>query len=108
MNETSYVWGEEQMKKCYDRFYNLSPRVRLERNNVPRQFWPLLVYAEFWGISDDFTREALLEQAPLAVRRNLKEVVAAFDDAMDEWLAGPESDALQLSDEYVAFSAMRM
>lgn len=35
-------------------------------------------------------------------------VVAAFDDAMDEWLGVPEADAQEPSDEYVAYSAMRM
>jgi len=96
------------MRLCYGRFYDLGPKLRLDPKNVPRQFWPLVPYAEFWGICDDCERERLLEQAPPHVQANLNEVVATFDNAMDEWLAGPEADAPHSSDEYIAFSAMRM
>ncbi len=68
----------------------------------------MLPYAEFWGIADDWTREDLVKSAPPGARENLKQVVAAFDNAMDEWLAGPEADASDPSDEYIAYSAMRM
>lgn len=108
MNGTSNVLGREQMKGLYGSFYERSPQVRLDERNVPQRVWPLLPYAEFWGIADDLTREILVKQAPADVQLNLKEVVAAFDDAMDDWLAGPEADNPDPSDEYVAFSAMRM
>ena len=68
----------------------------------------LLPYAEFWGIADDLEREILVKEAPADVQQNLKQVVAAFDNAMDEWLAGPEADDPRPSDEYIAYSAMRM
>jgi hypothetical protein len=38
----------------------------------------------------------------------MRRVVAAHDDAFDEWLAGPETDGPVFSDEYTAFSALRM
>jgi hypothetical protein len=86
------ILSADQMKRQYGRFYNSSPRLRLDRDKVPEQFWPLLPYAEFWGIADDWTRERLVKQAPADVRLNLKETVSAFDNALDEWLAGPEAD----------------
>jgi hypothetical protein len=108
MCEPSHLLSAEEMKKWYGRFYESNPRVNLNRANVPERFWPLLHYAEFWGIADDWTREDLVKDAPPDARENLKRVVAAFDNALDEWLAGPEADEPEPSDEYVAFSAMRM
>ena len=37
-------------------------------------------------------RETLVRQSSAEVRENLKTVVNAFDDLLDEWLAGPEAD----------------
>jgi hypothetical protein len=44
------------------------------------------------GVSDEWTREELFDQAPPEVQQNLKDVVALFDHALDEWFAGPEAD----------------
>jgi hypothetical protein len=96
------------MKRMYGTFFNESPKVTLSENRIPEKFWPLLPYAEFWGISDDWTRESLVRKASADVRRNLKEVVAVFDNALMEWLAESEADSREPSDEYVAFSAMVM
>ncbi len=108
MSETPDISSAEQMKRWYGSFYNSSPKLHLDRRKVPEKFWPLIAYAEFWGIADDVTRENLVKQAPADVQHNLKEAVAAFDSALDEWLAGPEADNPNPSDEYVAFSAMGM
>jgi hypothetical protein len=97
-----------QMKELYGAFYAQSPRVRLRGGEVPEELHPLLHYAEFWGIADDVKREALVEQAPLPVKKNLKEVVTAFDDLFDNWLAGEEASNPNPSTAYVAYSAMRM
>jgi hypothetical protein len=91
MSENSGILSAEEIRRRYGRFYDQSPRLRLDRTKVPRQLWPLLPYAEFWGFADDWTRQDLVEQAPPEVQRNLKEVVSTFDDALDEWLAGPEA-----------------
>lgn len=102
------VLTAEEMKQRYGRFYDQSPMVRLDRGKVPERFWPLLPYAEFWGIADDWTREDLIEKASADVRQNLKAVVAAHDSALQEWLAGAEASSRTPSDEYVAFVAMIM
>ena len=108
MGETPDILSAEQMKRWYGSFYDRSPMLDLDQRKVPEEFWPLLPYAEFWGVADDLTREILVKQAPADVQHNLKEAVAAFDNALDEWLAGPEADDPNPSDEYIAFSAMRM
>ncbi len=108
MSDTPTILTAEQMKGSYGSFYESSQRVRLDPNNVPKRFWPLIPYAEFWGIADDLAREILIDEAPKNVQQNLKDVVAVFDSAMDEWLAGPDADNPNPTDEYIAFSAMRM
>lgn len=108
MSDEIEVLTAEEMRRWYGGFYASSPMVHLDRSKVPEQFWPLLPYAEFWGIADDWTREVLIEKAPPAVLQNLKQVVASFDTALDEWLAGPEADNRNPTDEYIAFCAMGM
>jgi hypothetical protein len=98
MPKTPKILSAEQMETWYGSFYERSPKLHLDRGNVPTQFWPLLPYAEFWGIADDWTREGLVKHAPVDVQQNLKQVVAAFDVALDEWLAGPEADNPNPSD----------
>jgi len=98
----SILLNAEEMKRKYGLFLEKGANLRLDKRKVPRKFWPLLPYAEFW------MREHLVEQAPPDVLQNLKEVIASIDNALDEWLAGPEADVPNPSDEYVAFSAMRL
>jgi hypothetical protein len=108
MGDTIEVLDAAQMRQRYGSFYESSPRMKLDQNKVPKQFWSLLPYAEFWGIADDWAREDLVDLAPPEVQENLRNVVASFDNALDEWLAGPEADDTSPSDEYIAFTAMRM
>jgi hypothetical protein len=108
MNEIFRPLSSEELKRRYGAFYGKSPRVTLEQRNVPTKLWPLLPYAEFWGLADDWTREILINEAPSELLADLKRTVEDFDDDLDEWLAGPEADTSPFSDEYIAFSAMRM
>jgi hypothetical protein len=108
MSETPEILSAEQMQRRYGSFYNNSPKVYLDRNKVPEACWPLLPYAEFWGIADDSMRGRLVKHAPQDIQLNLKEAVSAFDNPLDEWLTGPEAEDANLSDEFVAFTAMTM
>jgi hypothetical protein len=108
MSEMPEVLSAALMKQFYGNFYESGPNLQLDKTRIPEQFWPLIQYAEFWGASDDWKREDLVRSAPADVLQSLKHVVAAFDNAMDEWLAGPEADDRPPSEEYVAFTAMRM
>ncbi len=108
MSETPRILTAEQMRAWYGTFYDQSPMIKLDPSKVPPRFWHLLPYAELWGVADDCLRENLVTDAPSAVRQNLRDVVMPFDRALDDWLAGPEADTPEPSEEYIAYSAMRM
>ncbi len=108
MGDSPNILSADQMQRLYGSFYESSPKLHLDSSKVPQQLRPLLPYAEFWGVADDWTREELVEKAPADVQENLKDVVASFDKSFDDWLAGPEADDPSLSDEYIAFTALRM
>jgi len=102
------VLTTQEMEREYGSFFHRGSRMSLDRTGVPRNLWPLLPYAAFWGVSDDWAREDLVRDWPPAARQNLKAVIALFEDELDHWLAGPEADNPVPSPEYLAFSAMRM
>jgi hypothetical protein len=108
MGEALKPLNAAQMKQYYGTFYDESPKLVLNPDNVPKQFWPLLPYAEFWGLDEEAAREELIELAPVDVQQNLKKLVTANEDALEEWLAGPEADSRTPTDEYIAFGAMVM
>lgn len=93
MTGSNEVWNKSELKERYGEYYSQSPRVTLDASKIPGQLWPLIPYAEFWGISDDWTREALVKDAPPDVLENLKCIVRAFDPVLTEWLAGPEAES---------------
>jgi len=98
----------DQLQKYYGRFYLRSSKLILDRRYVPKELWPLIPYAEFWGTTDEVTREELVEQAPTEIRQNLKQVVFAFKADWDAWLAGPDAKSRTPTNEYVAFSTLVM
>jgi hypothetical protein len=102
------VYALEAMKENYGTFFDSVALLPLDQARVPEKLRRLIPYAAFWGRGDDRARESLVRKAPKEVQRNLKEVVAANDDLLDEWLSGSEASAPRPSLEYVAFSAMRM
>jgi hypothetical protein len=102
------VYTPEEMKEKYGPFFHSGSLPPLEQSRIPQKLWPLIPYAAFWGIADDRARETLVRKATKDVQQNLKAIVAAYDDYLDEWLAGEEASDLRPSAEYVAFSAMRM
>jgi hypothetical protein len=108
MSETNQIFDSEGLQRFYGEFYAKSARLQLSAKTIPRPLWPLIPYAEFWGVSDDFERDILVDEAPIEVQQNLKATVMKFDGAMDEWLAGPEARISPPSPEYIAFTDMRM
>jgi hypothetical protein len=68
----------------------------------------LLFFAERFGIADDWARNDLVRSTLRAELERLVQLVRDHDDALDAWLAGPEANGPEFSDEYIAFSAMRM
>lgn len=98
----------EEIRQKYGAFFNQSSRIDFDESKVPKSLRKLIPYAVFWGISDDLERENLAEQAPENLKVDLKKIIRENDDELDKWLARPESQYKNLSDAYIAFSALRM
>ncbi len=84
------------------------PELRLNPANVPAKLVHLIPIAERWGISDDMLRMDAVRKADSGEVADLKRIVREHDDALDEWLAGPEAQSRNPSKEYLAFTHMRM
>jgi len=82
--------------------------ISLNIERIPFQLRSLIPLAERFGILDDSARENLVATATDSERDELVAAVRAHDDELDQWLAGPEAQEQNFSDEYVHFSAMRM
>ncbi|WP_426337065.1 hypothetical protein ACN9MY_07495 [Pseudoduganella sp. R-31] len=77
-------------------------------DKIPLRLRRMLPLAGKFGIADDWAREELVKKSSREELRELKGDVDENEDALDAWLAGPESSGPDYSDEYIAFSAMRM
>jgi hypothetical protein len=84
------------------------PAIALDPARVPSPLRHLIPLARRFGISDDLIRADVLEHTPNAELEAMRRAVAAEDDAFDSWLAGPEASGPTFSDEYIAFSCLRM
>lgn len=82
--------------------------IELNPDNVPPELHPLIPFARTWAISDDIQRELAVERALPDQIAELKATLARFDDHLDTWLAGDGATGPHYSNEYIAFSAMRM
>jgi hypothetical protein len=82
--------------------------MNLRPSNIPPQLHHLIPLAEKYGIADDRTREDLIGTCSQNQRRSLKEAVQECDDEFDLWLSGPEAAGPEYTNEYIAFSALRM
>jgi hypothetical protein len=59
-------------------------------------------------IGDDLIRADLMARTRAQELEAMRRAVLAQEDAFDEWLAGPEADGPDFSDEYLAFTCLRM
>ncbi len=106
----------EEMKSRSGAFYKLSPKVRIDAQKIPEEFWPLLPYAEFWGLFGDWDQddnpqismEELVEAAPLEIRRSFLALIQAWEQRLGAWLDPDHCSLDPVSDEYVTFVAMQM
>jgi len=108
MKEDSFVLlSVAELRRRFYPTNEMPPLLSLRSENVP-QSRELIPLAERWGISDDILRQHACRNAPPAELQYLKAVIDHFDDALDDWLAGPEAALPIQSAEYLAFSNMRM
>lgn len=82
--------------------------IKLCKDNIPKEFWQLIPLAQIYGVSDDCYRSELIETISAQDKLKLKEFLERFNGKLDEWLAGPESNGPEFTEEYIAFSALRM
>lgn len=97
-----------EMRAKYGLTTENRPWIRLDPRKVPESLRSLVSLAELFGISDDLIRADVFAKIPPGELTAMRAVVAAHDDVLDEWLAGPEADEPEFSNEYIAFSCLRM
>ncbi len=97
-----------EMREKYDLTAENRPEIRLDPERVPLALRGLIPHAEVWGIKDDLVRDDFVRRAPEEAIEELKRIIELYEDPLDEWLAGPEVDGPHHTEEYLAFSAMRM
>jgi hypothetical protein len=97
-----------QMRAKYGLIAENRPTIRLNPARVPEPLRPLIPLAEQFGISDDLIRQDVVAKTPPAELAAMRTAVEVLSDAFDEWLAGAEANGPELSEEYIAFSCLRM
>ena len=97
-----------EMRAKYGLTTENRPTIRLDPAKVPVALRALVPLAEQFGIGDDLIRQDVVANMPPSVVEAMRQVVEAHAVAFDEWLAGPEADGPTFSDEYIAFSNLRM
>lgn len=80
----------------------------LDPQRVPASLHHLISLAQRFGVTDDLAREAIVSSSSMKEIEALKLAVQDSEELLDAWLAGPEAAGPCFSNEYIAFSAMRM
>lgn len=97
-----------EMREKYDLYAENRSVIQLDAAKVPEKFRHLIPMAEKWGISDDLIREDMVDKASPQEIEELKKFIEEWDRPLDEWLAGPEAYESESSEEYTAFTCLRM
>jgi hypothetical protein len=108
MEEGWEVLQGSEMRQKYGLFKENRPAIRLSLERVPQSLRHLVQLAEKYGIGDDLIRADFIKNCPFEEFEELRRVVREHDDLLDRWLAGPEANGPNFSDEYIAFSCMRI
>src|SRR4051794_20110938 len=98
--------GEMQTK--YGLTAENRPTIRLDPSKVPLSVRDLIPLAEHFGIGDDLIRADVIAHTPKPALLELSNQVNLQRSAFNRSLAGPEADGPDFSDEYVAFSCLKM
>lgn len=84
------------------------PVITLDSEKVPENFRLLIPLAEEWGISDDLIRNDVISKANPSDLQTMVKLVYAYEELLDDWLAGTEAKGPEYSDEYIAFTCLRL
>ncbi|WP_306391662.1 hypothetical protein [Telluria beijingensis] len=82
--------------------------MKLDLSRIPPELHHLISLVEKYAVFDDWIREDLVRNLSPEEKRALQRAVNECDDAFDLWLAGPEASGPSYSQEYIAFSILRM
>ena len=78
---------------------------KLDPAQVPAAFRHLISLAERYGVTDDGYRSEMVASLPDSGRTELAQFLTDYDDALDSWLAGPESDGPTFSEAYIVYNS---
>ena len=102
------VLSGDEARRRYGLTAENRPVIRLRPGGVPPALRPLIPMAERYGIGDDLVREDVVEQAAIADLAALTAAYEPHEQDFDEWLGGADAASTSFSDEYVAFTCLRM
>ena len=97
-----------EMRAKYGLTAENRPTIKLDAAKVPAALRPLIRLAEQFGIGDDLIRADVIAKTPPVEIAAMRKAVDAREDDFEEWLAGPEAGGPKFTDEYLAFSCLRM
>lgn len=81
----------------------------LDAKKTPKDIAPAILFAQQWGIGDDFDREEAVSNATTEELEALAHCLDQIDDAtLVAWLTGPESRKSPPSAEYLAITNLTM
>jgi len=81
---------------------------KIDKKNVPKKYHELIPHVERLGIFNDVERESIFRNLSEAEKEVQVALYKKYDVLLDAWLAGPESNRPEVSDEYIAFTMWRM
>lgn len=79
---------------------------KLNKEHIPEIFHKLIPLAEKYGITDDCYRTELLNSLSEGELEECVTFMEFYDQVLELWLSGPESEGPEFSTEYVTFSAL--
>lgn len=83
----SVVSTGRELKEKFGLTAENRPIIKLDPQNVPSELYPLIPYAEQWGITDDVVRRDALEKASLETLRDLVQTVHQYAKSLGKWLS---------------------
>lgn len=102
------VLSADQVRRRYRLTGVRAQEVDFDERDVPKSLRHLIPLARVWGIGDDVLREDLQDAADPTALRELKALVTAANDDLDEWLTSPKAISSGPSKAYLAFTNLRM
>lgn len=98
------ILSAKKMQKKYGLFAENKPKIKLDKQKVPKELQKLIPYAEKWGIGDDIIRADFEEKASEPDKLRLKNALKGHVKKANEWLDTFKNK--KMTDEASAFMYM--